>query len=79
MMNPGDGAITCVRLFTPPGASRPTHLLSGSDDGSIAIWQAGGDWEALKLLRGHKVRAEGGCHCGIEEVGWVGWVGWAGE
>jgi protein MAK11 len=55
MMNPGDGAITCVRLFTPPGSTKPTHLLSGSDDGSIAIWQAGGDWEALKLLRGHKV------------------------
>lgn len=55
MMNPGDGAITCVKLFTPPGAAKPTHLLSGSDDGSIAIWQAGGDWEALKLLRGHKV------------------------
>jgi protein MAK11 len=36
---------------------RPSHLLTGSDDGSIAVWRAGGDWEALKLLKGHKVRA----------------------
>lgn len=60
MMNPGDGAITCVKFFTPPGSARPSHLLSGSDDGSIAIWSAGGEWEALKLLRGHKVRSGGG-------------------
>jgi len=68
MMNPGDGAITCVKLFTPPGGVRPSHLLSGSEDGSIAIWQAGGEWEALKLLRGHKVRGEGGGQIGRAHV-----------
>jgi WD40 repeat protein len=53
-MNPGDGAIPCLQFYTPPGASNPSHLFSGSDDGSIAIWKAGGGWEHLKLMRGHK-------------------------
>ena len=54
LINPGDGAITCVQLFTPPGTTRPSHMFSGSADGSIAIWKAGGDWEHLKLMKGHK-------------------------
>jgi WD40 repeat protein len=54
MMNPGDGAIPCLQFYTPPGAQNPSHLFSGSDDGSIAIWKAGGGWEHLKLMRGHK-------------------------
>jgi WD40 repeat protein len=29
-------------------------MFSGSADGSIAVWMAGGGWEHLKLLKGHK-------------------------
>eukprot|EP00775_Hariotina_reticulata_P009400 gene9400-9564_t len=60
MMNPGDGAIPCLQFFTPQGKSVPSHLFSGSDDGSIAIWAAGGGWQHLKLMRGHKGPAEDG-------------------
>ena len=54
LMNPGEGAVTAVAFFTPAGAAAPTHLLSGAADGSIAVWGAGGDWDCLKLLKGHK-------------------------
>ena len=54
LMNPGEGAVTAVAFFTPESAAAPTHLLSGAADGSIAVWAAGGDWECLKLLKGHK-------------------------
>eukprot|EP00878_Enallax_costatus_P038053 GHUV01043191.1.p1 GENE.GHUV01043191.1~~GHUV01043191.1.p1 ORF type:complete len:211 (+),score=21.62 GHUV01043191.1:406-1038(+) len=54
MMNPGDGAIPCLQFYTPQGSQNPSYLFSGSDDGSIAIWKAGGGWEHLKLMRGHK-------------------------
>jgi WD40 repeat protein len=54
LMNPGEGAVPCVQLYTPPGAHQPTHMFSGSADGSIAVWMAGGGWEHLKLLKGHK-------------------------
>lgn len=54
MMNPGAGAIPCLQFYTPPGALNPAYLFNGSEDGSIAIWKAGGAWEHLKLMRGHK-------------------------
>jgi protein MAK11 len=54
LMNPGDGAVTAVEFYTPAGTSQPTHLLSGAADGSISVWGAGGSWECLKVLKGHK-------------------------
>lgn len=29
-------------------------MAAGSADGTISIWNAGGDWEHLKTMRGHK-------------------------
>lgn len=43
LMNPGDGAVTCVHLFAPLGTPHPTNLLSGSQDGQIHIWKASCD------------------------------------
>lgn len=54
LMNPGDGAVTAVEFYTPAGTSQPTHLLSGAADGSISVWGAGGSWECMKVLKGHK-------------------------
>ena len=54
LMSPGEGAVTAVAFFTPAHAGTPSHLLSGAADGSIAVWAAGGDWDCLKLLKGHK-------------------------
>ena len=54
LMNPGEGAITALAFFTPGGGGVPSHLLSGAADGSIAVWAAGGGWDCMKLLKGHK-------------------------
>ncbi|GBF89556.1 p21-activated kinase-interacting protein-like [Raphidocelis subcapitata] len=54
LMNPGEGAVPCLQLYTPPGAAAPSHLFSGSADGGIAVWRAGGEWEHLKLMKGHR-------------------------
>lgn len=55
LMNPGDGAVPCLALFTPATApASPTHLFSGSADGSISVWGVGADWQHLKSMRGHK-------------------------
>lgn len=54
LMNPSEGAVTCVQLYTPPGHTNPTNLLSGSNDGTIHVWSAGGGWEHMKPLRGHR-------------------------
>jgi protein MAK11 len=35
LMSPGEGAVTALAFFTPAGAYNPTHLLSGSADGSM--------------------------------------------
>ena len=54
-MNPGEGAITAVAFYTPLDSSRgPTHLLSGSADGCIAVWAVESDWDCVKTLKGHK-------------------------
>ncbi|EFN60143.1 hypothetical protein CHLNCDRAFT_133558 [Chlorella variabilis] len=54
LMSPGEGAVTALAFFAPAGAYNPTHLLSGSADGSVSVWQAGGGWECLKTMRGHR-------------------------
>mmetsp|Transcript_25430 Transcript_25430/g.69083 ORF Transcript_25430/g.69083 Transcript_25430/m.69083 type:complete len:423 (-) Transcript_25430:930-2198(-) len=59
LINPGDGPVPCLEFFCPQNASgvasaTPSHMFSGSQDGSIAIWQAGHQWEHLKLMKGHK-------------------------
>lgn len=54
LLSPGEGAVPAMAFFTPPSAARPTHLLSGSADGSVSIWRAGKSWDHLKLMKGHK-------------------------
>jgi hypothetical protein len=54
LMNPGEGAVTALSFFTPPGRYAPSHLLAGCSDGSVSVWRAGGGWECLKSLRGHR-------------------------
>ena len=53
-MNPGDGAVSAVRFFAPAPGAAPSHLLSGSADGSVSIWAASADWDCLKTLPGHR-------------------------
>ena len=54
LMNPGQGAISCLQFFTPEDAYEPANLLTGCSDGSISVWKAGGGWDCMKTLRGHK-------------------------
>ncbi|KAK9834995.1 hypothetical protein WJX81_002961 [Elliptochloris bilobata] len=54
LMSPGDGAVSAVRFFAPAPGAAPSHLLSGSADGSISIWAANAEWDCLKTLPGHK-------------------------
>ena len=49
LMNPGEGAISAVALYVPPGGKAPTHLFSGGVDGTLAVWSAGRSWDCLKL------------------------------
>ena len=49
LMNPGEGALSAVALFVPPGAAAPTHLFSGGVDGTLAVWSAGRSWDCLKV------------------------------
>lgn len=53
-MNPAEGAVTAAAFYTPPGSYAPSHLLSGSADGAVSVWAAGGGWEAMKTMRGHR-------------------------
>ena len=39
------GTVNCL-------AFHGSHLLSGSDDGTICVYQCG-SWECLKILKGH--------------------------
>ncbi|KAF8820377.1 WD domain, G-beta repeat-containing protein [Cardiosporidium cionae] len=41
------GSVNCLSLFYP------SHLLSGTEDGSLCLWRAS-DWELLRILKGHK-------------------------
>ena len=55
LMNPGEGAGTAIAFYTPlEGSGGPTHLLSGSADGCIAVWDVASDWDCVKTLKGHK-------------------------
>jgi protein MAK11 len=54
LMSPGEGAVTALAFFAPAGAYSPTHLLSGCADGTLSVWSAGGGWECMKTLRGHR-------------------------
>lgn len=54
LMSPGEGAVTALAFFAPVAAYNPTHLLSGSADGSLSVWVAGGGWESMKTMRGHR-------------------------
>lgn len=58
-MSPGEGAVTALAFFTPAGGYAPTHLLSGSADGSISVWSVGGGWECMKTMRGHRKEVYG--------------------
>lgn len=58
-MSPGEGAVTALAFFTPPAAAAPSHLLTGAADGSLTVWSAGGGWEAMKVLRGHRKEVAG--------------------
>ena len=53
-MSPGEGTVTALAFFAPAGAYSPTHLLSGCADGTLSVWSAGGGWECMKTLRGHR-------------------------
>lgn len=73
LMNPGDGAVPCIQFFCPPsGTGGPSHMLSGSADGSIAVWQAGGRWEHLKLMKVRGGGEKGGEEGGGREAGGEG-------
>lgn len=55
LVNPGEGAVTAVTLWSPPECSDPTHMVSGSADGSLHVWNVGlGSFEHMRPLRGHK-------------------------
>ncbi|CAM6116661.1 unnamed protein product [Calypogeia fissa] len=49
------GAVTCLDFFLPEVSplQRPTHLFSGSEDGTIAVWDTE-SWTHLKSMKGHK-------------------------
>ncbi|KAL3702053.1 hypothetical protein R1sor_020075 [Riccia sorocarpa] len=49
------GAVTCLDYLKPSVSSlnRPTHLFSGSEDGTICIWDTD-SWVHLKTMRSHK-------------------------
>ena len=49
MLNPGEGPISAVALYVPARAASPTHLFSGSVDGTLAVWSAGRTWDCLKV------------------------------
>ena len=56
LMNPGEGAVTAIAFYTPLDASKgPTHLLSGSADGCIAVWAVESDWDCVKTLKRSQV------------------------
>ncbi|CAG8495795.1 12151_t:CDS:2, partial [Racocetra persica] len=44
-----EGSITTIQFYNK------THMISGSEDGTVCIWRTK-DWECLKVLKGHKGR-----------------------
>lgn len=53
LMNPGEGPVTAVGLYVPPGTAAATHLFSGGADGTFAVWSAGSAWDCLKVGTPH--------------------------
>eukprot|EP00729_Bicosta_minor_P005526 gene5526-22282_t len=48
------GTLTCLEFFQGAGGGvGARHMLSGSEDGSIVVWDAKA-WDSMKVLRGHK-------------------------
>ncbi|KAG6549657.1 hypothetical protein Mapa_008636 [Marchantia paleacea] len=49
------GAVTCLDFLKPEVShlNRPTHLFSGSEDGTICIWDTD-SWIHLKTMKSHK-------------------------
>ena len=39
LMNPGDGAVTALDFHVPVAGGPPSHLLNGSSDGTLSVWQ----------------------------------------
>lgn len=54
LMSPGDGAVSALAFHSPDLKRPPSHLFSGAADGSLSVWQAGGEWICLKTFHGHK-------------------------
>ena len=49
-----EGAVTCLDFHNShPGINHPTHLLSGSEDGSICIWDTDA-WIHLLTMKAKK-------------------------
>ena len=48
-----EGSVTCLDMYGPAGAARPTHLFSGGSDGLVNVWRVK-DFKILSRLRGHK-------------------------
>ncbi|KNE64409.1 hypothetical protein AMAG_09432 [Allomyces macrogynus ATCC 38327] len=46
------GTVTCLQAFST------THLVSGDEAGKVVLWRTK-DWEALKVLKGHKAAITG--------------------
>ncbi|KAJ3367761.1 p21-activated protein kinase-interacting protein 1-like protein [Allomyces arbusculus] len=46
------GTVTCLQAFSA------THLVSGDEVGKVVLWRTK-DWEALKVLKGHKAAITG--------------------
>ena len=51
VMVPGEGSVSSLALFTPEGRLAPTHLFTGSGDGSISFFGLrAGDWECMRTI-----------------------------
>lgn len=57
LLSPGEGAVPALCFFTPEGAASPSHMFSGSADGSVSIWRAGKAWDHLKVRGAVIIRA----------------------
>jgi WD40 repeat protein len=58
LVNPGEGAVTALDFHSPQGRGGPSHLLSGSADGTLCIWEVnarimhalGAQWPRVHLV-----------------------------